>query len=298
MNMKNKDYISNRVNNVENEFACLPETGHSDPLHHLKYFSNIAMEHVQGYTQHDKYYILTHNTTGNNGYVLISDSSEGENINTIQIRDYSHPGGIQCAGKYLFVPCEHDNKSVILVYDLTNILANPKEYKFNHPAGCVGVTAFEYGGTIKYLMLIGDQEEYHAYTMDMPDDNLKDNWSPIGSIKLQNIDEPGKSNKNDLNCQGFGLVTDTNGSIFMVALMTHGTVRDCAYLFKLNVSDGKISVEKRNSRHLKNKGGISGNSGSHFRWGAGICVTSDNKLRLLCTSRNIQAGTKLNTCYW
>lgn len=32
--------------------------------------------------------------------------------------------------------------------------------------------------------------------------------------------------------------------------------------------------------------------------GAGICVTSDNKLRLLCTSRNIQAGTKLNTCYW
>lgn len=297
--------VSNNVDNVEKRFKELPQKGHSETLHHLKYFSNIGVEHVQGYTQYSKYYILTHNTSGTeNGYILSSYSS-GNGKKEI-IEKYSHPGGIQNAGKYLFVPCEHGAKSHILVYEINDevekVAIDFEEFK--HRAGCVGITAFKWKGALNYIMLIGDQHNYYAYMMDISDGYFKKEWQPIGSISLANIDQPDKSNtQNDLNCQGIGLVTDENGSVYMIALMTHGTVRDCAYLFKLEVIESEsggleISYKKIDSRHLISKGGISGSYGSHFRWGAGVFVTSAKDLCLLCTSRNIMAGTILNTCYW
>jgi hypothetical protein len=103
----------------------------------------------------------------------------------------------------------------------------------------------------------------------------------------------------EINCQGFGLVTESGSeNVYMIALTTFytpATYEDWGYLFKIDTSSW--TMDSITNKHFINSGGIVGIDGTHFRWGAGIRVTPDGKLVLLATSRNIVAGG-LNLNYW
>lgn len=298
------EYLSIKVENVKQKFTALSETGVHEKFEEFPYFSNIGVDHIQGYTQYQNdnktYYIFTHSASGrDSGHVLITDALKGWCKEIPTPSGWNHPGGIQTIGQYLFVPCEKDNESRVCIYDLEESprLEVKKTLDFDHNAGCLGITDFLIENNRYYLLLVGDQSKYHAYISEINDSGISGlSFKGIGSISLDNIH--GKK----IDCQGFGLVTDKNGQVYMIALMSHGkglTYEDRGYLIKVNATKTSVNYEDSGqNKHFISKGGISGVDGSHFRWGAGIRITPDGRLVMLATSRNIIAGTHLDTSYW
>lgn len=306
--------LSIKVKNVPDAFKNLPENGNHEKFKSLPYFANIGPEHIQGYTQYqndnDIQYLFTHNTTGTEGYLLATNSNDGNYVKKIRLEGNkcNHPGGIQAIGQYLFIPCEEEGKSKILIYDIETMAKvklaeyiddnGNKSSQFKHEGSCLGITDYEQNGKKYYLLLVGDHQKYYGYRAEIPDNISELVFSPVGYI---NLTHKGHESK-DMNCQGIGLVTDsTDEATYMIGMMSHEsglTYSDWAYLIKITICDDKIGYEKISEKHLENEGGIHGVDGSHFRWGAGIRVKPNGNLVLLATSRNIIAGTKLDTTFW
>lgn len=303
--------VGGKLANVPDQFSALPEKGTHEKVENMPYFSNVAVDHIQGYTQYqsDKmYFVFTHSLDGRgSGRIIVKHGMKDQHQEIRTPEGWNHPGGIQMLGKYLFVPCEKKEGSMVFVYDLEEKKLDPVvKLSFWHRAGCVGITELTHNGTPHYCMVIGDKTNYHAYIMKVPDDmkNLTYDGGGLGTFTLENI--PKKDNK--IDCQGFGLVTDTtNNKVYMVAL--HGrtkvtTYEDWAYLIPLSVkSPITIDASAIKSKHLISTGHVGGVAGTHFRWGAGIRVTPGGKLVILATSRNIISegtGNKnyLDTNYW
>ncbi len=305
--LETKEHLSFKVNNVTDAFKNLPQKGKHEKFTRLPYFANIAPEHIQGYTQYENgklHFVFTHSSKGDYGRIVITDglTNKAKRIHTP--KNWSHPAGIQCIGKYLFVPCGTDSKSKLCIYDVNELAnedleTNPplKTIDFNHRGGSVGIVDFSLDGTPHYLLVLGDRGTYHAYISPIPVDGdiTKTNFSRIGSYFVNY-----KKDKK-IDCQGFGLVTDTSGEVFMIALSSHGkglSYADWGYLIGLSVTKTSITPTEINRRQFINNGGIDGVDGPHFRWGAGIRVTPSGKLVLLTTSRNIIIGGNLDTTYW
>lgn len=307
-NVKIGDMTAYRVDNAVESLRNLPQTGCYEKIEGLRYFTNIGVEHIQGYTQYEKdgklYYLFTHDTDNENGYgyILQATNDSKETLFVRTPKGWSHPAGIQCLGQYLFVPCETENESRILVYDILRNMTKVKVLKCTHRAGCLGVTDFKRGDDTYVLLLVGDQQVYHAYVAKKCTWMKDLNFESFGKIDLgaNRTDEEDKFfDKKSVNCQGIGLVTDKNEEVHMLALMTHDC-EDKVYMLKININlaDKTVGYKTEHSAHLINKGGVVGLFGTHFRWGAGIRVSPRKKLAILATSRNIIAGTKLDTTYW
>ena len=327
----NKEFFAYRVNNVEKEFKNLPQDGFLETFEHLMYFSNIAVEHIQGYTQYqhgtETYYIFTHNTAGDYGYIMITTETDCTNETIIRMpKGCNHPAGIQCVGKFLFVPCEQDEKCTILVYDLLNlkpmgkekyIEEKPvKEMKYKHRAGCVGITDYVRNGKHYYLMVLGANEMYHVYRAEIKEDELKNDFASIdfeelnsfklNSVEIEELQDDGSTKKETrkIDCQGIGLVTDAaNEAVYMVAPITWKNYCDWLYLFKLDISTAKgdaVSATPMLGRHMTSHGGLAGLDGIHFRWGAGIYVKANNRLMVLTTAQGTWPphDANLKTNFW
>ena len=303
---KIEDMTAYRLDDAVLSLNKLKTEGIYEKIKGLRYFSNLGIEHVQGYTQYEKdgnlHLLLTHHTVGHYGYVLQSINFSEDTKSFRTPFGWSHPAGIQCLGQYLFVPCEEGAEARIFVYDVLRNMAKVKVLRCSHRAGCLGVTDFKRGDDTYVLLLVGDQQVYYAYVAKKCSWMKDLNFEPFGKIDLganRTEDEDKFFDRKPVNCQGFGLVTDKNEEVHMLALMTH-SCEDKVYMLKINIDFGKksISYETETSAHLINKGGIVGDYGSHFRWGAGIRVTPQKKLVILATSRNIIAGTKLDTTSW
>lgn len=306
-----EENLSYKVNDVISAFENLPETGKHEKIKNLHYFSNIGSEHIQGYTRYRNnekiYYIFSHNTTGDYGYLLISIGKDDKSPQTIKLeKDWKHPGGIQAIGRYIFIPCEKEKESQIFIFDMeTEKFVEPSTMiAFEHEGSCLGITDYEENGTNYYFLLVGDHEKYYGYRAEVPSNMSQLKFESLGSINLK---DKGYKNKK-MNCQGIGLVTDSKDkNIYMIGLMSYtslATYDDWAYVIRITINENadkngnKITAKKIKERHLKNDGGISGVAGSHFRWGAGIAITPEGELEILTTSRNIIAGTKLDTTFW
>lgn len=331
----NKEFFAYRVDNVEKEFKNLPQDGFLETFEHLMYFSNIAVEHIQGYTQYqhgtETYYIFTHHTAGDYGYIMITNGTDCTDETVIRMpKGYNHPAGIQCVGKYLFVPCEKDEECTIFVYDLLNlkpmgkdkyIEEKPvKEMKYKHRAGCVGITDYVSNGKHYYLMVLGANDTYHVYRAEIKEDGLKKdfasidfdemNYFKLNSVEIDELQDDGSTKKETrkIDCQGIGLVTDgANGAVYMVAPITWNNYCDWLYLFKLDIDNADKNGEKAENfvlpvlgRHMISHGGLAGLDGIHFRWGAGIYVKANNRLMVLTTARNTLPlhDANLKTNFW
>lgn len=312
------DLFAYRVNDVQTAFANLPKDGTEENFRRLRYFANFIAEHVQGYTQYQNgsqiYYLFTHHTEGDYGYVLETDKTgdSGNAKNWQTPEGYNHPGGIQCAGQFLFVPCEKDKSSKVFVYDLLGENKLVKTLDFNHRAGCLGITDYQKDGKRYYLLVIGDKTTYHVYRAEITDKVVEDfseiNFSSMGNFNLEDktfseIKDNGKreNHKASLDCQGMGLITEaTSEDVYMLAPVKEKTNQDWIYLIKLNIGGTSVTTEPKTCRHITSHGGISGVDGIHFRWGAGMRVTPGGNLVVLATARNIlvKDTTSLNTNFW
>ena len=202
------------IDDIKTAFENLPQKGTNEQFKHLRYFSNIGVEHIQGYAQTTEslstYYIFTHHTAGNYGYLLITTKPDYDNPSSIPLENgWNHPGGIQTIGQYVFVPCERGNESNIFIYDVTN-KSMIKSIKLDHRAGCIGITSFDN----KYVVVIGDKETYHVYLADIPQNMSELDIKKVSSFVLKDITfeevkgkKSGKTRTKSIDCQGFGLIT-------------------------------------------------------------------------------------------
>jgi hypothetical protein len=313
--------LSYKVYDVPQAFKDLPQNGKDEKFKHLPGESSNPAEHVQGYTQYEKAgkynYYFSYNDSGK-GYLLATTGKEDKNPQIIEIhKDWSHPGGIQAIGTKLLIPVENNSKSKIFIYDIeqSKMLSSVIRYKdsgeikdeFPHNAGCLGITDFMAGGKQYYLLAvcssIKSAHTYHAYTAEAFNDISAVTFEKAGEFTLKDM---GKQSWDDIECQGFGLVTDKkDGAVYLVALQPYSmlvTYEDWAFLIKIKVNfdkNGKpisISREKIDGRHLYAKGD-SFQAGTHFRWGAGIHVKSNGRLVLLATSKKFD-GYELDTNHW
>lgn len=312
-NVENSNILSAQLINVPNQFVSIPQKAvRNEKIHFLPDSYNKTEDHIQGFTQYEHnnnvYFIFSHSgMTAKGGHILIATNASEKSLKKVyEITTpdgWNHPGGIQAIGDYLFVPCENSGKSIVLVYNLLNIIIGEstvpvQTVSFNHNAGCLGITSFGVGKSAKYLLLLGDSSRYHAYTFSNIN-KIDEDLSYSGDFVLDNIG--GKK----MDCQGFGLVTDAaDNKIYMVALMSHlkanpATYADWGYLIELLSPQKNIYYEYSNQcTHFSNVGGhIGGTYAVHFRWGAGIRVNNSGKLTLLATERNIIDG-KLDTNFW
>lgn len=324
----NKELYAYRVNDVETAFKNLPQDGILETFEHIIYFKSIGAEHIQGYTQYQRdgimYYIFTHHTGGDYGYIMITYGTDCTGEVVIRTpKGYSHPAGIQCVGKYLFVPCEKDGKSSVFIYDLHKLdtmgkgkyIENQhiKKIDFNHRAGCVGITDYVRNGKHYYLMLLGANETYHVYRAEIKEDELKNDFASVDfkelnsfelkGIKIKELQDDGttKEETRKIDCQGIGLVTDNiDETVYMVAPIMWNSNCDWLYLFKLNIDEDVVSATPILGRHMISHGGLAGEAGIHYRWGAGIRVKPNNRLVVLTTARNTlpEPDANLDTNFW
>lgn len=313
---------------MEKAFRDLPKEGAKERFEHIKYFANIGIEHIQGYTQYQRdntmYYIFTHHTAGDYGYIMIANGMDCTKETVIRTpKGYNHPAGVQCVGQYLFVPCENkDGGSSILIYDLMNLTPmgtasyienqHIKKINFTHRAGCLGVTDYQSNGKRYYIMAVGANEVYHVYRAEVDEEMLKKNFANISfnkvgsfslkDVKIKELEDNGSTREEvrTIDCQGMGLATDGNDeAVYMVAPVLRGA-DDWVYLFRLNIGDSSVSATPILGRHMICCGGIIGHSGIHYRWGTGIRIRPQNKLVVLATARNCLPAwdADLDTNHW
>ena len=303
-------HLSRKIKDVENQFDKLPKTGVHEKFRGLPYFSNIAIDHISGYTRYeaengDMLYIFNHQLKGRTSCRVLYKREITDQHQEIRTpAGYDHTGGIQAIGKYLFVPCSKGSNSVVAVYDInTRSTDVVKTYTDLEGSSAVGITDFVFNGKLHYFLVVSRSTRYNAYVAEVPaDGNMAsvDKFESKGHYDLTGL--PKKIVKSgSISCDGFGLITEAEtNKVYMLALEVHSN-EDWAYLIELTFgADGKIRFTDTDikGKHLTNKGGIAGSAGSHFRWGAGISIDSDNNLVLLATSRNIQAGNFLDTTSW
>ena len=316
--------LSYKVNDVPQAFKNLPEDGKKETFKNLPEKARKETEHIQGYTQYEEngtyQYLFTMNANGH-GY-LLKTAKDGQSVQIEIHKDWSHPGGIQAIGTKLLIPCEKDDKSKIFVYDIekAKMVCDSEDnaagikYRdsngqikdtFPHKAGSVGITDFKLNGDDYYLLIVlaiwtdgtATKSVCNGYIAKiMSEDIMEHTFVKIGDFFLK--DKDGNVNI-ALDCQGIGLVTDTNNKVYLVALHSVSylfSYKDLAFLFEITATEQSLGAEQVDKRHFTSKGD-SGAYGTHFRWGTGIHITPKGKLVLHATSRNID-NKKLNTNYW
>lgn len=284
-------------------------------VYHMPESYNKVECHIQGYAgywkEETEYHIFTHNVTHQypSGHIVVAarrpPNNDFDKILEFDCpTDWRHPGGIQGIGDYLFVPCEKGEASIVSIYRLSGLpdrIEKVKTLEFkDHRAGCLGITDFTIREEDYYLLLIGDQYIYHAYIARIPDDISNVAFNAVGTISLDSINRQVKSKTEQavLNCQGFGLVTDQNNQVFMVAPMSFGSgtsYQDWLFLIRIFVTAESIGYEDLSrSKAVTSTGG--GSAGVHFRWGAGIQI-KNGSFTVYSTRRNI-VTSKLKLNFW
>jgi len=310
--------LSYKVPDVSVLFAGLNTTGKHREFDGLYGYTNHAAwgwsKHVQGYAQANvdgqTWHFFT-NSGHNKGMILISNPAN--QTSTIEISGWSHPGGMQTIGNYLFVPMEQHQdgrKNVeVWIYNVANGLSKDskpiKQIKFGPDssryiygpdlAGALGITDFNYNGKDYYLMVIARYDQFYTYIAEVPQNMANVSFKFAGVTRI-----------NGKETQGFGLITDDSNGVYMILTMSYysageATYADWAYLHKLSIdSTAKgFSVDINtplDTRRFYKTGGLKGVDGPHFRWAGGVYIHSSG-LRLLTTSRNILNG-KLDVNYY
>lgn len=303
------------VNAIE-RFTCLPKKGRFEKYEELPYITSIVEHHVQGYSKgtiNGKRYAGFTHSDDDGGKIIFVRENDGE-VRYINLPDYPHPSGIQFFDNYVFVSTSHDGAKVF-VYDVEKVFSGSaeKEIKtFNfsgHGGTTMGISDFEYDGK-SYVMLaiISSSNTCNIYISNNAETIGDLNFTKYNSFTFSTVKCTVDSKEvdiTDFSTQCVGLLTDeTNKVHLLVTRSTSCEKEDYAYIFPLSITkeDNRFNVTLDSSnilgREFENNGGVVGSSGTHFRWGAGVEVTPSGQFNIVATSRNIIAGTFLNTTIW
>ncbi len=253
--------------------------------------------HIQGVAMDDEYVILT--TSAWKGYIFQSQYNAG--IFTVRqltpVADYVHPGGFQIIGSYIAVPVYNDDNAAILFYNYKKGMQYAGRFDTGkEKAYCVGITnTTDKAGNEFYVMaVVSDNKGRSVDFYRMPSGALlsdgKFEFKPIGTWKNgKDINkkqwQPDKKWNNYPN--SMSLLADESGNVYLLGLKTNGLGgfgKDLADLYQIDLDKpANEMVTKLASFHAKLEEPA-------FRWGASASVTSDTRIRIVVSERNIRNG--------
>ncbi|MBR0596878.1 hypothetical protein [Sinanaerobacter chloroacetimidivorans] len=291
------------IPNVKAAFDALPVNGSLTNLQGFTGNYDAVSCHVQGYTQYDnaegnRYALLTHSVSTASYAHIVAGTKNGNDKYGFKTyrKDWRHPGGVQGIGDYLLVPTEQETQAHIALYDLRSLpvqeLRRVESFDLavNHKAGALGITTYEDAtGTAYYLLIVAHLDEsnsvYHIYRAPAAGGLENASFSEVGSFGFEK------------DFQGFGLVTeeDTN-DVYLIGLWSRSegvSYADYAYLYQIDTRNWTIG-EELDQIHMISTGGGIGTFGVHFRYGAGVFVTPDQKLVISATERNRGSSLAVN----
>ncbi|HTN18383.1 MAG TPA: hypothetical protein VL092_11915 [Chitinophagaceae bacterium] len=288
-----------KINNVESVFTAIDKDGKQTDFSGEPWVANIVESHVQGVARYGDYWMLTYNNKGySQGYLMAVNNDSGKLVLDFNTPDenYNHPSGIQTIGNFLLVPVENSDASdsYIHFYNMyaMNDTTQPTLLTYNihrsgKGSGAAGICNFtDNDGNERYFMCVYDNGATDFYTSNaktLSDPNIS--FTLSGSIKL---DQEGYSS----TC----LVTDTDGSIYMIGFRVEGSTSytDYADLYKITLNSKYQPSDMKGigQKHcVTDYGSMTGIAGVHFRWGAGIYFRNNNtQFGLLATQRNFVAN--------
>jgi hypothetical protein len=228
------------------------------------------------------------------------------NFDSELVSGWHHPGGIQVIGDYVIVSYQPTDKSGdegrVFLFSLAGG-AQPKICPpiylavLNADAACCGIA---YDGK-RYLMCVyssngGALRAYVSNEKLLGDPYLQFTQSSISYLNL--------------GWDNMALLTQSDGKVYMIGLRGEGPdshITDYVDLIELVPKIAPNGIEfiqptLLKTRHLRNKGGLAGEMGPHFRWGAGAAAVGQtggpNQLSLYCSSRHFEPTIKMTMNYW
>jgi len=306
-------YAHFKIANPENAFSMLAHPVQRNKGYvktpGLVYDPN-AGDHIQGYVFYNRgsgkmYHIFSHNNK-NQGFIYIAKDKPASKIAMIDLPSgYNHPGGMQIIGDYLFVAAEGSGKSAVFMYDLTPV------YMYDDPPGkpvtlislseggaasAVGITDIPCNATggIRYVLAINN---HGSQTVSLYLSNVGVSLSAANSSTFVRVNTNIKF-KNESSYDGMALLGAADGSVWLMGFRANytGSYADFADLYnigrsfsegmKLNATEITPKATKQfNTEH----GFTTGLYGVHFRWGTGLTIYENDRLRLNVTQREVDA---------
>lgn len=267
------------------------QVGRDGRLHQFQgepWVPNMVESHVQGIARYGDHYYLTHNNKGYaKGFLLVMD---GERIIAKQdtpTEHYNHPGGIQIIGDFLTMSLENSDASSSFVrfYSLKDPtrpeLLTTAIVRKDKGCGAAGITSYARNGAEYYLVAAYDNGKTDFY---------ESNGRRLGDPELA-FHEVGSDQLPNTAFSELCLVTQADGQIYGVGFWVNGDVsyEDRCTLLSYDRNTSTMAVV--DVRHMYTElGGVTGIAGVHFRWGAGLELTSNTAMDFYATQRNFVGG--------
>ncbi|HJU40708.1 MAG TPA: hypothetical protein VJ724_14150 [Tahibacter sp.] len=289
-----------RLRDVKGAFDAVPEHGKN----HV-FFDNpnlpVGHSHIQGVAQYGGYFLLTYSRPPNDfetGSMLLYSADDGyrRSFDT-PVPGYPHPGGCQAIGDYLVLPVEQGSSSwVCFAYigalggDRAPTILSTRIRREASGSGAAGITDVGSGPGRYYVVGVYDGG---AVTMYRSNGHALDNENCAFAELFTG--RPGGRGADNL-C----LLTGADGSVYLVGFTSTGGAstddeapkQDWVELYLVDFANERFVLQKE--RQMYTDADFLFND-VHFRWGAGLSIVSDRRLRFYCTDRNVYPIMQINT---
>ena len=262
--------------------------------------------HLQGiqrtYTKRP-YFVISGSSDHEAYFIVVGKIADGFEIiqkKIISYNPYRHAGGIQIIGDYLVVGVEDNskrNKSRVCFFDVRNpekpigdpIITIPREGEEKlATAGAIAIVK----RSADHLLIVGS---WDSDTLDFYRSNGMDLGKPGGEFTYRQTWNKDDAFRGDWcddtwgNYQNLNLVSDTNGSLFLIGYYCDGKQGDYADLYSLDLSNpGPKMIRKESNKRLKCIRRAS------FQYGGGIYIDNEMSLISYACERNCHEKTVIN----
>ena len=283
-----------RLTDVRQAFDAIPAKGvnHTFSGHPIFVFEPIS--HIQGIARYGSYYLATHNSViASTGDILLYSIRRGEYLDIFPtaVDGYRHPGGCQVIGDYLAVPVEKDTESFINFYYLGTLDSQAKLHPLtarihrnSHKAGAAGITDVGRGADRRYVVAVYDDSKVTIY---------RSNGYALDNVNCA-FDELFTSAPGGRGADNLCMLTDVGNQVYFVAMTSTGSPlpdKDWAELYRVDFENERFVLQETREFHST---GEPPRNDIHFRWGAGLTITSATTIELYCTKRHV-ANMQVNT---
>lgn len=255
--------------------------------------------HLQGIQalthQGQIYYIVSGSSDSQSYYSIIKTGPENFVIahNTILEKPFKHAGGFQIYENLMAIGVEDNDKkdkSKVFIFQIDNPERPPLEplaiidrigTEKRATAGCIAIS--EIGG--KILVIVGDWDTINLdfYLIDREKLGLDPDALELEySLNTTKMDKSAGIDDKWLSYQNINLIHGGEGQLYLAGMTTHASGREVLDLYQVSTNDLKsFSLTKIFTKKFES------NPTTRFRWGAGIHVSSSEKIQILTTPENI-----------
>lgn len=284
------------------ELIQLVEKISSEPVE-ITYRNSLPVNNEGGHLQGIQYF-----SRNENDYYFLSGSSDSysyysivklgeENLvastNTILEKPFKHAGGFQIHNDLMAIGIEDNevkNISKVFIYQIDDPNSpSDKPIKIiervgaikRATAGCIGIT--EIDGEV--MVVVGDWDTAHLDFYRIDRDKLGQKGAAFKldySVVCQEMDRTGWIDENWLSYQNINFIKDTFGQLYLAGMTSNDAEENILDLFEIEIK--QPFTPKLIKVYSKN---FNKNTQAKFRWGAGVHLDENNKLRVITCGENI-----------